>query len=83
VDVAKAGETRAQQANAAVLRELEHARARVHTYEELAGQLRQELAAAAATNAGLEERHDDLRRLQLLQEAYRLGRTTNRRAHFT
>lgn len=62
VDVAKAAEALAQNAQAATLAELEEARGKLRANEEKIDQLRQELAAAAATNTSMEVRLDDLRR---------------------
>jgi chromosome segregation ATPase len=61
-ETARGAEAQARTAHTATLQELEQARARVHTNEELIDQLRQELAAAGATNTSMEARLDDLRR---------------------
>lgn len=74
VEAAKAGETRAQEAHETALRELAEALAQMGTYEELVGQLREELAAAAATKVGLDARLEDLR-LQLSDAQSRLDRS--------
>jgi chromosome segregation ATPase len=60
-DAAKDAEAQARAAHAVTLEELDHARARVRTNEELIDQLRQELAAASATNTSLEAQLEDLR----------------------
>jgi chromosome segregation ATPase len=60
VDAAKVGEASAQAAHAETLEALELARVHLRAGEELAGRLREELAAAAATKAGLEGRLGDM-----------------------
>jgi len=79
VDEAKAGEAQAQAAHSAVSKVLEDARAQLRTSEELVLQLRQELAAAAAVNAGLEARLEDLNR-QMQDIQLRLDRSHEERA---
>jgi len=62
VDSAKADQASAQADRADALRALEHVRSQLRTSEDGAAQLRQELAAAAETRKGLEERLEDARR---------------------
>jgi chromosome segregation ATPase len=63
LEVARADQIKAREAYATVATELEKAHARVHTSEELVKQLREELAAAAATADGLGTRLQDAREL--------------------
>lgn len=74
VDAARAGETRAQEAQAAVLTELQDAHAKISTYEELAAQLRRELAACSANEAVLEARLEECRH-QMADVQLRLDRS--------
>lgn len=62
VDAARLAEAQASAAHKTALDELENLQAVVSENEGLIDQLREELAAAAATNAGLEARLEDLRR---------------------
>ena len=62
VDSAKADQASAQAERADALQALERVRSQLRTSEDGAVQLRQELAAAAATRKGLEQRLDDARR---------------------
>lgn len=73
VDVAKAGETLAQEAHAVVLNELDHTYAQVQKLESLTGQLREELAVAAATKTALEARLKE-QRDQIIDIQSRLDR---------
>ncbi|RJG28002.1 DNA-binding protein [Massilia cavernae] len=61
VDAARSGEAQAKAGQAEAVEALEQARAQARGAEELVGQLRQELAAAGATKAGLEASLEDLR----------------------
>ncbi len=79
VDEAKAGEAQAQAAHSAALKALEDANVQLRTCEELVVQLRQELAAAAAVNTGLEARLEDLNR-QMQDIQLRLDRSHEERA---
>jgi len=62
VDAAKAAEALARNAQTETLSMLEEAREKLRAQEEQIDRLRQELAAAAATNTSMEARLDDLRR---------------------
>lgn len=62
VDSAKAGLANAQAERADALRALEHVHTQLRTSEDAAALLRQELAAAAATRKGLEQRLEDAHR---------------------
>lgn len=61
VEAARAGEAHATGARAEAVEALERARAQIQASEEAVSQLRQELAAAAATRGGLESRLEDMR----------------------
>jgi hypothetical protein len=63
IESARNAEAEAKAAEAAALSELERTRERLRDAEGLIGQLRQELAAAAATNAGTMTRLEDARQL--------------------
>jgi len=76
---AKAGEAQAQAAHSAVLKGLEGAHMQLRTCEDLVVQLRQELAAATAVNAGLEARLADLNR-QIQDIQLKLDRSHEERA---
>lgn len=59
---AKASEAQAQTDRAAIAHALELSRSQLNAQEELVDRLRQELSDAAAANAGLEARQEELRR---------------------
>jgi chromosome segregation ATPase len=76
---ARNAETEAKAAESAALGELERTRERLLEAESLIGQLRQELAAAAATNAGTATRLEDARQL-LAQNQEMLARAHDEHA---
>jgi regulator of replication initiation timing len=79
VGAAWASEAQAQAALIEALKALDQTRAQVRAGAELVGQLRQDLAAAAATKAGLEARLEDLRH-QLADSQLRLDRSSEEHA---
>lgn len=78
-EVARNAETEAKSAEAAARGELERTGERLREAEDLIGQLRQELAAAAATNAGTVIRLEDARQL-IAQNQETLGRERDEHA---
>lgn len=79
VGAARASEAQAQAAHREALEALEQTRAQVRAGEEVASQLRQDLAAAAASKAGIEARLEDLRH-QLSDVQLRLDRSSDEHA---